>query len=82
MVESIYKLTLYVLMLAVSVGFFFAVALFLAKESCSSNDNLCAPNNSSFYKTEYYACWKTCAPKTPRLNAKTCECSCIEIIGL
>ena len=83
MVESVYKTILLILMLAVSLGFFFAISIFLARGSCSSsNDNLCVPSNNSYYKTEWYVCWKTCAPKTPRLNAKTCDCTCVEKVYL
>ena len=86
MIQSIYKTILFILLLAALAGFFFATAMFLVKSSCSSssNDNLCAPmidgNNNPYYRQEKFACWKQCAPKTPRLNAKTCECTCMDVV--
>jgi hypothetical protein len=86
-IYNLIKIVLVLAVLAVLAGVFCTSAVFLTKESISSKENdACAPlidgKNNPFYRQEWYICWKNCSPKTPRLNPKTCECTCINELSI
>ena len=85
--KALYTLIKFILILVFLFGVFCTSAVFLTKESISSKENdTCAPlidgKNNPFYRQEWYICWKNCTPKTPRLNLKTCECTCVNELSI